>query len=220
MNAKTLVLIAFAAWSALSWRWYVCNIKQVCNDDAAIARNVTDDIQPVTSTAPIEETPPPAVQQNEAIESQAGTTTAKSTTTHATGSNAATTATKPFSDSKIDEVQLERVKDRMVVYFPYKSIRREDNDAIDDYLARLAQQLISSGQKVSITGHTDFVGEPKDNLSVGLRRAESIRAALIKKGVPKGQIRCYSKGDTQPVATNDTPLGRYKNRRVEIRVGK
>jgi outer membrane protein OmpA-like peptidoglycan-associated protein len=53
-----------------------------------------------------------------------------------------------------------------------------------------------------------------------MRRALSIRDALVKKGVPKAQIRCKSFGDRKPVATNDTPYGRYLNRRAEIRVGK
>jgi len=118
----------------------------------------------------------------------------------------------------ISEVQMEEVEDRMVIYFPYNSVRREDNDAIDDYLTRLAAYLAGSDRKVSITGHTDFVGEAKDNVRFGLLRAASIRDALVKKGVNKSQISIKSHGESKSIATNDTPQGRYKNRRVEIRV--
>ena len=118
----------------------------------------------------------------------------------------------------INEVQMESVEDRMVIYFPYSSVRREDNDAIDDYLTRLAEHLAGSDRKVSITGHTDFVGEAKDNVRFGLLRAASIRDVLVKKGVSKSQISIKSYGESKSIATNDTPQGRYKNRRVEIRV--
>lgn len=131
---------------------------------------------------------------------------------------ATTKPTKPVSPDNMDEVQMEEVEDRMVIHFPYKSSTKEDNAAIDNYLANLARQLIQSGEKVTITGHTDFVGEPGTNYNFGLRRAYGIRDILIKKGVPKSQIRCKSFGDRKPVATNDTPYGRYLNRRAEIRV--
>jgi len=127
-------------------------------------------------------------------------------------------ATKPVSSSNMDEVQMEEVEDRMQIYFPYKSTRKEDNVAIEAYLSNLASQLIASGQKISITGHADFVGEPGDNYTFGLRRANGIRDILVKKGVPKSQIRCKSYGDRKPAATNDTPYGRYLNRRVVIQI--
>ena len=127
-------------------------------------------------------------------------------------------AIQPIDENDIDRVQMEEVEDRMVIHFPYSSTRREDNDAIDDYLNRLAQQLKSSGGTVTITGHTDFVGDSKTNYSYGLRRAYGIRDILIKKGVNKSQIKCISAGESKPVATNDNARGRYMNRRVEIRV--
>ncbi|MDO8971600.1 MAG: OmpA family protein, partial [Saprospiraceae bacterium] len=64
-----------------------------------------------------------------------------------------------------------------------------------------------------------FVGENSINYNFGLRRAYGIRDILIKKGVPKTQISCKSFGERKPQATNDTPYGRYLNRRAEIRVG-
>ncbi|MBL7808535.1 MAG: OmpA family protein, partial [Saprospiraceae bacterium] len=60
------------------------------------------------------------------------------------------------------------------------------------------------------------VGEPDENYRFGLLRANGIRDILLKKGVPAAQIKCKSMGDKKPVATNDTPYGRYQNRRVEL----
>lgn len=118
----------------------------------------------------------------------------------------------------IDRVRVEELEDRVIINFPYGATRRVDNEAIDDYLSRLANYLKTSGGSVTISGHTDFVADSKTNYQYGLRRAYGIRDILVKKGVKKSQIKCKSFGESKPVATNDTARGRYKNRRVEIRV--
>ena len=72
--------------------------------------------------------------------------------------------------------------------------------------------------KIVITGHTDNYGDPRQNLEFyGIRRAESLRDYMVKQGVDAGQIRCESKGQTEPIAPNDTRANRAKNRRAEIR---
>lgn len=209
MNAKTLVFASFAVWSLICWRWYVCGIKQACAPTAAAA--TADVIQP----SAIE--PDTVATIDLSGDGSNEPTQTNTSSTAANGQTTAPTASKPMTPS-ISEVQMEEVEDRMVIYFPYNSVRREDNDAIDDYLSRLADYLAGSDRKVSITGHTDFVGEAKDNLRFGLLRAASIRDALVKKGVSKSQISINSHGESKSIATNDTPQGRYKNRRVEIRV--
>lgn len=200
MNSKPVILAAFAIWCFVCARWYVCGIKDACQ-----------------VKTPLEE-----VIQTPAIEPDTVDTQTSTETTSPIKSTTSTSATpsKAVTPANMDNVQMETVEDKMVIHFPYKSTRKEDNVAIDGYLSGLAQQLIASGEKVRITGHTDFVGEPKTNYSFGLQRANSIRDILLKKGVPKSQIICKSYGDTKPVATNDTPYGRYLNRRAEIRVGK
>ena len=196
MNFKTLAFILFAAWSAICWRWYVCGIKEACDTDrnvggpTAVAPIATPAIEPDIT---ISSAPPPGPIESPAV--------------------------RPIDESDIGRVQMTEVEGRMVIHFPYSSTRREDNNAIDDYLNRLAQQLKTSGGTVTITGHTDFVGDSKANHSYGLRRAYGIRDILVKKGVKKSQIKCKSFGERKPVATNDNAYGRYKNRRAEIRVG-
>ncbi len=212
MNSKSLVFAVFAIWSVICWRWYVCGLMNACSDDDARSSieevvAVPDDRIDTSSSAQTPEIQPLDDQK---------ANSKKAPVNVVPGANK---PSRPVSPSNMDEVQMEEVEDRMVIYFPYKSTRKEDNAAIDAYLSSLASQLISSGQKVSITGHADFVGEPADNYNFGLRRAYGIRDILIKKGVPKSQIRCKSFGDRKPAATNDTPYGRYLNRRAEIRVG-
>ena len=207
MNSKSLVFVVFAIWSVICWRWYVCGLMNACGDNTA-KEEVVAIPDERTDTLKAEETP----------EIQPVETTGKQSNASSAAPESAKPS-KPVSPANMNEVQMEEVEDRMVIHFPYKSSRKEDNVAIDAYLGNLARQLSSSGKKVSITGHTDFVGEPAENLRFGLLRANGIRDILIQKGVPKGQIICKSLGDKKPVSTNDTPYGRYLNRRVEIKIG-
>ena len=87
-----------------------------------------------------------------------------------------------------------------------------------DYLDRLAERIKQTGETVTLTGHTDNVGEPEPNFKLGADRSEKIKANLVKLGVNPDQVQTSSKGETQPRATNDTEEGRYENRRVEVRL--
>lgn len=70
--------------------------------------------------------------------------------------------------------------------------------------------------KVLITGHTDNVGNPKSNMKYGLRRAEALKAVLVKRGVPADRIETVSKGQEEPLVDNDTEEHRQMNRRAVI----
>ncbi len=70
---------------------------------------------------------------------------------------------------------------------------------------------------VEVEGHTDSVADPAYNLDLSQRRAESVRAYLESRGVAPSRLRARGYGETRPVASNDTPEGRSRNRRVELR---
>jgi OOP family OmpA-OmpF porin len=67
-------------------------------------------------------------------------------------------------------------------------------------------------------GHTDNVGSDVYNQKLSVKRAESVKAYLVSKGIEKNRIYTEGKGEKQPVADNKTTEGRNKNRRVEIEV--
>jgi outer membrane protein OmpA-like peptidoglycan-associated protein len=69
---------------------------------------------------------------------------------------------------------------------------------------------------VSVDGYTDNVGPPELNVRLSRERAESVRAALIERGVHKDRLRIQGFGESHPVAPNRTRAGRAKNRRVEF----
>jgi len=74
--------------------------------------------------------------------------------------------------------------------------------------------------EVEIIGYTDNAGPVEVNQQLSLRRAQAVRTWLIKKGVASRRLTATGKGSRDPVASNDTPEGRAKNRRIEFHVKK
>lgn len=70
--------------------------------------------------------------------------------------------------------------------------------------------------QISIEGHTDNKGNAAFNQKLSAKRAEAVKKYLIKKGVAESRIAAQGFGDSKPIATNVTPAGRAKNRRVEL----
>lgn len=81
-----------------------------------------------------------------------------------------------------------------------------------------ATDLLSRATFIEIIGHTDDKGDEKDNMSLSKLRAASVRDYLISTGVDASKIITTGKGETSPIASNETKEGRAKNRRVEIQV--
>ena len=69
---------------------------------------------------------------------------------------------------------------------------------------------------LEITGHTDSIGEPGYNVQLSKRRAESVKADLIRRGVAANRLSTDGVGAAEPKATNKTLQGRAINRRVEL----
>lgn len=69
---------------------------------------------------------------------------------------------------------------------------------------------------LSITGHTDSIGDSSYNLKLSKARAESVKARLVKLGVDPGRLSTAGAGAGEPVASNKTLQGRALNRRVVL----
>ena len=86
-------------------------------------------------------------------------------------------------------------------------------------LDEIAQRIAALGNKtVEVIGHTDNAGNPNNNLILSRARAEAVKAYLIQKGITPERIITNGLGDAQPVADNETPEGRTRNRRIEFRI--
>jgi OmpA-OmpF porin, OOP family len=72
--------------------------------------------------------------------------------------------------------------------------------------------------QVEIAGHTDGVGAVKTNTVLSQKRADSVKAALVKAGVEDSRVTAKGYGSSQPIADNKTKAGRDQNRRVTAEI--
>ena len=87
-------------------------------------------------------------------------------------------------------------------------------------LESLAKLLNENAQikRIQIEGHTDTTGDEAFNKQLSLERAQTVGKALIQRGVKSERLVTVGLGRTVPRASNDSPEGRARNRRVEFRV--
>jgi OOP family OmpA-OmpF porin len=97
-----------------------------------------------------------------------------------------------------------------------KSVLKPEGKAkLDDLVGKVRDINL---EVIIAVGHTDSVGTDAYNQRLSVRRAESVKAYLVSKGIEKNRVYTEGKGEKQPVADNKTAEGRAKNRRVEIEV--
>lgn len=72
--------------------------------------------------------------------------------------------------------------------------------------------------RIEIAGHTDDVGDSKQNQILSQKRAQSVVDYLISAGVPRERIRAIGFGESKPIAPNTSEENRQLNRRIEWRI--
>lgn len=70
--------------------------------------------------------------------------------------------------------------------------------------------------RYEVQGHTDAVGDAASNQKLSERRAQAIVDKMVELGVSRSRLVPVGKGESEPIANNDTEEGRTKNRRVEF----
>ena len=101
------------------------------------------------------------------------------------------------------------------VKFDYKKwdVKPQFNTNLDNIISVLKN---TPGLKIRVEGHTDNIGSEKYNLNLSKKRAESIKAYLVEKGIEESRITSMGHGFSKPRAGNDTKEGRALNRRAEL----
>jgi OOP family OmpA-OmpF porin len=126
-------------------------------------------------------------------------------------------APKPKPAPEKPKPVAEKVTFAADVFFDFDKsvIKPEGKSKLDD----LSSKLKGINLEVVIAiGHADSIGSDAYNQRLSVRRAESVKAYLVSKGVESNRVYTEGKGEKQPVADNKTRDGRAKNRRVEIEV--
>ena len=99
--------------------------------------------------------------------------------------------------------------------FDKSVVKPEGKSKLDDLSSKMRGVNL---EVVIAIGHADSIGSDAYNQKLSVRRAESVKAYLVSKGIEANRIYTEGKGEKQPVADNKTREGRAKNRRVEIEV--
>lgn len=86
-------------------------------------------------------------------------------------------------------------------------------------IRQLAQIIVKYPKDViTIQGYTDNVGSESLNQKLSMRRALAVKNIMTSQGVPETQMSAQGMGKNSPVASNQTKVGRSKNRRVELHI--
>ena len=117
--------------------------------------------------------------------------------------------------SKVDEKGC-LVEAKLEIHFDLDSakIKPEYYPEIEKFAKYLKE---NPDVKIEIQGHTDSLGSAEYNLKLSQKRAEAVKKILVEKfGISPDRIIAKGYGESKPIASNDTPEGRAKNRRVII----
>ena len=117
------------------------------------------------------------------------------------------------------QIRFREIQDKDRILFNVASARiRPESQNVIKALADAVKACPT--MTIEVQGHTDADGNPASNLDLSNSRAASVLAALEALGVESGRLSSKGYGDTQPVAPNDTPENKAKNRRIDFVVAK
>ena len=120
----------------------------------------------------------------------------------------------PVIEEKVKE-QITKAVDNLEFENNSDKILSSSYPALDVLILLLKEK---SDWSINLAGHTDNVGNDELNMDLSRRRAEAVKNYFISKGIQPIRITTEYFGETKPIDSNDTPQGRKKNRRVEMKL--
>ena len=122
------------------------------------------------------------------------------------------------NDEPVVEIETERLALKDSIQFDTgKDTIKPASFPVLDQVAKLINDHPELNH-IRVEGHTDNVGSAPYNKDLSERRARSVMRYLVGKGVAHERLVAAGYGFERPIASNDTALGRAKNRRVEFRI--
>jgi OOP family OmpA-OmpF porin len=105
---------------------------------------------------------------------------------------------------------------RIIEFEPGNATLTGTGQQVLDQLLPVLQQL--KGRRFEVIGYTDSQGSRAHNVALSAARADAVKAHLGSKGIAPELVQTSGVGPDRPVASNETPEGRARNRRIELRV--
>lgn len=99
--------------------------------------------------------------------------------------------------------------------FDKSDLTAQARSQLDGLMGKLSHANVAS---IRVVGHTDSVGSDAYNQGLSERRASSVVEYLLTQGLAPGKLTSEGKGESEPVADNETDEGRAQNRRVELHI--
>ncbi len=127
------------------------------------------------------------------------------------------------------QIQVQQLRDGLSVNVAQEILFASGSAALDkggrEVLQRVSEQLKQTNYQIVVTGHTDnkpigkgLEGRYPTNWELSGARAASVVRLFAETGIAAARLAAVGMADTRPAAPNDTPEGRAKNRRIEIRL--
>jgi len=126
-------------------------------------------------------------------------------------------------EEELANADVERIGEGIVVTFDSGLLFDFDSSALRSGARQDLGEFATSMQdypetEILVVGHTDSKGSDSYNQGLSERRAQSAADYLQQQGITANRIRTVGRGESEPVATNDTEEGRQQNRRVEVAI--
>jgi len=123
----------------------------------------------------------------------------------------------------LDNAEVERVGEGILVTFDSGILFDFDSSQLRYTAQRDLEDLTQSLEEfpqtdILVVGHTDSVGDADYNQGLSERRAQSAANFLERQGIAPDRLIVEGRGESEPVASNDTEAGRQENRRVEVAI--
>jgi outer membrane protein OmpA-like peptidoglycan-associated protein/tetratricopeptide (TPR) repeat protein len=122
----------------------------------------------------------------------------------------------------LKDVALSPIKPGMKIVLKNIFYATDSYELMDKSIVELTKLLefMNNNQnlKIEISGHTDDIGSTDYNHALSNNRAKSVYNYLVEKGISVERLAFIGYGETQPISSNETELGKAENRRTEIKI--
>ncbi len=103
-----------------------------------------------------------------------------------------------------------------MTFFDWDSAKLNDQGQRTAHEAAVAFQGKGGGARASVVGYTDTTGSPEYNNALALRRANAVKDALVKEGVPATAITTSARGESELLVATGDSVKDQRNRRVQV----